>query len=220
MTSVWEEYNTRCVEINLYFDFLKNEIEQNTNNTDLIKMHKASSIIMLYNLVESTVRNAVIEIHDSINSQGVPYKNLSKEAQAIWIEFKYNKFKEKKSKDIASQITTILEDIFDVDYERYTKKNKSAGFSGNLDAKKIRESVCNKYGLNHNQRVQDNNGQLLKIKSLRNNISHGNKSYTDAGRNLGENDLKKLRKTTILYLREFLLIVEDFISDKKYITNN
>jgi len=142
MISVWQDYNSRVTEIKNYFNFLTAELDRDENR-ELLKILKANGFLMLYNLLESTVRNAIEEIHSSINLDSLKYSDLISEIKAIWIEHHYRKFNERSSKTITNDIESIIEDIFNVPYSDYIKKLKSNDLSGNLDRRKVDELADN-----------------------------------------------------------------------------
>jgi hypothetical protein len=167
---------------------------------------------MLYNLLESTVRNAIEEIHSSINLETIRYSELINEIKSIWIEFHYNKFKaDKKSKIIVEEINQLASNIFNVPYDDYTKKR--GDFSGNLDRRKI-DNLAEKYGFKKNSKIEGK--ELFTIKNARNNLAHGNQSYTEVGKKYDKSDMVKFKRVCVLYLKELLINVEGFIKNKVY----
>lgn len=209
MISVFRDYENKVSEINLYFDYLKNT---SFHNQELFKILKANSFLMLYNLIESTVRNALEEIHNNINSENVSYIDSVDELKAIWIEFQYKKFKEKSSKMIISNLNTISLDTINVLYADYIK-NKSNDISGNLDRRKI-EELAEKYKFDKNKRVSGT--ELYTVKIRRNSLAHGEISFTEVGKAYNFNDLNKIKRVTFLYLKEMLFCMESYLIKKQY----
>jgi len=80
MSVLLAEYDSRVAEINLYFTFLADILERDAElyyprarktkrmiiNDDLVKILKANACLLLYNLVESSIRNGLNRIYDSI----------------------------------------------------------------------------------------------------------------------------------------------------------
>lgn len=212
MISVWHDYNSRVSEIDKYFNFLTSEIDRD-DDRELLKILKANGFLMLYNLLESTVRNAIEELHASISDDGLKYAELISEIRAIWIEHHYRKFKDKKATTITNDIENILEDIFNVSYSDYIKQLKSNDLSGNLDRRKV-DDLAIKYGFKKNTKIEGT--ELYTIRKTRNNLAHGNKSYSDVGKNYDKPGMIRFKRICILYLKELLITIERYINEKKY----
>jgi len=231
MENVKEEYLRRVEEINRYFKFLEQA------NAEMIYVHlpkgvertetllfstlKASAILLLYNMLESVVIQAIdyINIHISTEDD-LFYKDAIDEIKKIWIEYKYNNF---KGTDIGSE--QILKDLQSIDNEKinifdinkdkmvYLTKIKGVDFSGKIDAKQIRQFAV-KYGFSPNRRIAGK--RLPEIKAQRNQLAHGERSFNECGNNYEFQKLNTLRKEAVLYLREFLNHVEIFLNAQKY----
>ncbi|MDJ0511438.1 MAG: MAE_28990/MAE_18760 family HEPN-like nuclease, partial [Crocosphaera sp.] len=92
---VLEDFNKRSQEVSDYFAFLR-EVEQqqvkvvkdgniSNINTGLDKTLKATGYLLLYNLVESTMRNAIELIFDQIQTNNISFDNLKIEfKELIW----------------------------------------------------------------------------------------------------------------------------------------
>ena len=211
MVNTWNEYNIKVIEIKKYYNHIK-ENESNLSS-DIFKILKANLFLMLYNLMESTVRNSIEEIHETINNDNIDYKNCIDSIKALWIEFNYKKFTQKSSKNITDIIKSIELDKVIIDYNLYTTRVKSNEISGNIDGQKIRK-ISEKYKINVNRRV--NGHKLLTIKNTRNRLAHGEATFSEIGQIYNINDLNLIRKECKIYLKEYLLNVEKYINNKKY----
>jgi hypothetical protein len=91
-------------------------------------------------------------------------------------------------------------------------------FSGNLDAKRIKETA-EKYGFSYqtNPRKTDNGSDLLKIKTNRNDLAHGFKSFEKVGQDYTADDLLKMQKRVIHYLKTILQNIETYIYNQEYL---
>lgn len=210
MISVWTDYENRVEEINLYFEFLNN---YESDSDDLFKILKANGFLLIYNLIESTVRNALEEIHSSLNSDVIFYSEAIDEIKSIWIDYNFKKFKNFSARSIASEINQIGLGIIDVTYSNYIKKVKSGDISGNLDKRKI-EDLAEKYNFRKNTRI--NGTDLYKVKTNRNRLAHGEISFKDLGKSYDKNELNKTKRICELYLKEMLLKVDKYIKEKAY----
>lgn len=209
MISFWEEYDKKIEDISLYLKYLKDN--KDSIASEVFKILKANLFLMLYNLVESTIDNSLEDIHDAITNERIKFKECIDEIKALWIEFEHKKFEQMKSINIIQKISSIDDQIVNIDYNSY-KKRKTI-FSGNLDARRIRE-ISELYSVNKNRRIQGN--KLCEIKDVRNRLAHGEVSFSDLGKNYSVLQLDRYYKECRLYLREYLLNVEKYINDKNY----
>ncbi len=145
-SALFEDFDRRSKEVSKYFLFLKN-LEQssiqlkmgNDRNpkiknidSDLEKTLKATGFLLLYNLVESTVRNAIESIFDEIQNKNISFDDVRDELKMVIVKnFKNNNSAEK----LISEINTISQDIISASF------NKEKMFSGNIDAKKIKDTA-------------------------------------------------------------------------------
>jgi hypothetical protein len=236
MTStLFQDFDERAKEVSKYFYFLKN-LEQgsiqlsmgNTNNpktkpinNDLEKTLKATGYLLLYNLVEATMRNAIETIFDELKTQRVSFDDVREEIRKMIINHV-------RDKDIQSTdalligLRNISVDIISVTFDALVKKeNKKRLFSGNVDAREIKKTA-KFYGFSsqtNNSKTQDGS-DLLTIKTNRNDLAHGFKTFEEVGKNATANELLKIQKRVICYLREILENIEIYISNKEYLQIN
>jgi hypothetical protein len=189
----------------------------NGNQTEidpnLFKVLKANTFLLLYNLIESTIRRSIEFIHITINNEGIKYSEAIDEIQKIWISYKHQNFKEHGADRIHATMNLIIEEVIDVEYDKFVQKNKSNDLSGNVDALKVR-NLSNRYKFEENRRVAG--ARLVRIKSLRNNLAHGNVTFVDCGKDYVYSDLVIFKRETYLFLKEFLTKVEKYTFTKAY----
>lgn len=212
MTNTWQEYQNKSEEIKKYFFYIKNN--ESLISSDLLKILKANLFLMLYNLVESCIRNSLEEIHNAITNENISYNNTIDEIKALWIEYNYKKFTQKNATSITETINNIAIDKIIIDYSDYITKTKNNDISGNIDGQKIRK-IADKYCIEKNRRV--NGYKLLIIKNTRNRLAHGEVTFSEIGQNYSLNELDIIRKECKIYLKEFLINVENYINLKKFI---
>lgn len=150
-----EIYQERIDEIELYFRALRdlyNTQSREENyafyNDDFLKILKANALIMIYNLVESSIMGGILEIYDELKTSGYSYKDVTKEIQDIWFSFKFNQVYDKNAhynsyRDKAVEIINAI-----LQNEPLVMDRKATDISGNLDAKKIRE-ICSEHGITY-----------------------------------------------------------------------
>lgn len=214
MINTWQEYRNKSSEIKIYYNYI--HLNKENLESNLFKILKANLFLMLYNLVESSVRNSLEEIHNSIKSENISYNNCIDEIKALWVEYNYKKFVQKSAFDITGIIDSISLDKIIMDYSDYSEKVKSNDISGNIDGQKIRK-ISEKYSIEKNRRI--NGHKLLTIKNNRNRLAHGEVTFSEIGQNYTLEELKKMKKECIIYLKEYLFNVENYINSKKYKKN-
>ena len=227
MTStLFQDFNERSKEVSKYFIFLKS-LEQETTklsmegmdgkskvrkiDPELVKTLKASGFLLLYNLIESTMRNAVQAIFEEIRTQGVSFDQVRPELKKIVLK----NFKKRNHDQLLLSITTISLDIITACFD------KEDLFSGNIDGKLIK-SIAIDYGFSYiTDPLKTGNGtDLLTIKDNRNDLAHGIKSFAEVGRDQTADDLLKIKNKVVNYLRQILLNIETYLARKEYLDSS
>ncbi len=207
MHSVKAIFQERTLEVEIYYSFIEDFINTSKND-DLNKILKSNMILMLYNLVESSMSNAIEEIHNNIHNNGVSFDLLKIELREVLVSYMKNHL---NAKDFVAKIASIANDIVKTSF------NKQKVFSGNVDSKKIKE-VSKQYGFNSNTtHSKTKNGQcLVTIKNKRNDLAHGTYSFIDIGKGYSIEDLEKMKKETINYLEEILNNIDKYLINQDY----
>ncbi|MBD1880709.1 MAE_28990/MAE_18760 family HEPN-like nuclease [Coleofasciculus sp. FACHB-T130] len=226
MTSaLFQDFNERSREVSKYFIFLKS-LEQKTTklsmeskggslkireiDPELIKTLKASGFLLLYNLVEATMRNAIEAIFDELRGKEVSYDQIRPELKKIVLK----NLKKRDPGKIFSSISDIALDIITAGFD------KQDIFSGNIDGKKIRETAT-EYGFSHltDYAKTADGSDLLTIKSNRNDLAHGIKSFAEVGRDKTADELLEIQKKVVRYLKQILQNIEQYLSNQEYLNS-
>jgi hypothetical protein len=175
---------------------------------ELAKTLKANGFLLLYNLVESTMRNAIEAIFEKFKNQRVSFDHLKPEIKLIVLQ----NLKNRSPDQIYLTINELSKDIITATFD--PKKL----FSGNVDAKKIKE-IADKYGFSCQTNAQDtkNGEKLLVVKSNRNDLAHGIKSFEEVGRDKTIEQLLKIKEEVVEYLRQILENIKDYLDNEKYL---
>ncbi|NEP38153.1 MAG: hypothetical protein F6K25_10720 [Okeania sp. SIO2G4] len=222
MTSIlFQDFKERSKEVSKYFIFLKN-LEQGTIqlamegkakakikeiDSELIKTLKASAFLLLYNLIESTMRDAIEAIFDELQSQGISFNKIRPELKKIVLE----NLKNKSSSEVYHIIVDISLDIIKVGFDR--KKL----FSGNIDAKQIKKTA-DKYGFSADTKTDSSD--LLTVKTNRNDLAHGIKSFAEVGKEKSADELIKIKNNVVKYLRQILENIETYLTNQEYLDSS
>ncbi|WP_193197878.1 MAE_28990/MAE_18760 family HEPN-like nuclease [Nostoc sp. MG11] len=218
-----QDFNKRSKEVSKYFIFLKNLEQGNiklimegmdgktktrTIDTELEKTLKASGFLLLYNLIESTMRNAIEAIFDDIRKEGVSFDQVSVELKKVVL----SNLKKRNPDKLLSAITAISLDIIAAGFD------KQDLFSGNIDAKLIKK-LADEYGFSHktDPTRTGNGNDLLTIKSNRNDLAHGIKSFGEVGRDKSAEELLEIKNKVLKYLKQILINIEIYLNNKEYL---
>ena len=222
MINVKETFEERKGEIEFYYSVLveidkENSSIQTIDNARLFKIMKSNFILMLYNLVESTVSTGMLEIYESIKNDSCTYKNMVQELQTIWRDAKvkqvYSSSTELKTytnrvKDIVDDITTSAPFILE---------KGMLNINGNLNAGRIKH-ICDDHRIRYT--VVDDDNKLEEVRKKRNSLAHGDESFSQCARDLTLSDLESIKDIIIRFLQGIIHGMEDYCDNKKYLLAN
>jgi hypothetical protein len=226
MQTVILDFNTRAREINEYFSFLegldngtiKFAISDNDGglgiksiDSELGKTLKANSFLLLYNLIESSMRNAVEAIFDELKEERVSFNAVRKEIKKVVIQ----NFKNRSPDNIHNRIRDISLDIISAGFD------SKELFSGNIDRDEITKTA-RKYGFSYDTdyATTKHGENLFDIMQKRNDLAHGNKSFSEVGRLVSISDLLKIKDEAIEYIGQILRNIELYLNSKEYLDSS
>ncbi|MGB1205169.1 MAG: MAE_28990/MAE_18760 family HEPN-like nuclease [Chitinophagales bacterium] len=207
----------------------------NTNNTyeisdNLPKTLKASTFLLLYNLVEATINATFNEYFAAFNKQGFKFKDCNEGIQKIWLRYKHKLFQDRHTKNddyilrILKKISNEIIDIEDIkrnnriksDFDSYKIKVKDNEISGNLNPKKIND-LSIKFGLPK----FDKKCQGLAITTAKRNVlAHGEETFAKIGNDFSVEQLIQYKIEIVKYLRAFLNEIKTYIDNQNFLINN
>lgn len=228
-----EEFDKRVSEINVYFEILfavecekpkltAYDINQGdpievTFNSQKIQILRANAFLLMYNLIESTIYNSILTIFDSITDNNIKYADMIAEVQRYWLNNLY-KHDEKKRKDtIIDSFMGIANQILN---NTITLASNEISYGGSLDARTIFETAKSmKIKTANVERIYDKNvhgNNLREVKQNRNWLAHGEKSFSEVGKDVSYESLDTSKTNIISFLEEFIKSVEDYIHNEEY----
>ncbi len=218
MDSVFIEFEDRKKEIKLYIDFISlsensdviyKEVNDNgINKSELRRIFLANAYLLFYNLVESTIRNAIQEIYDHFKLNSIPFDLLKPNIKKTILKG----IKAKNSDKIVEQIEILAIDIVSTSFD----PDKIS--DGNLDARKIREIAKDYCFSDTTDYSRCKNGEkLLEIKNKRNSLSHGIVSFSECGREISLSDLNQAFNEASSYLEGIIENVRAYINTQSYL---
>jgi hypothetical protein len=218
------EFERKVEEINEYFNFVQTTThltrEFDSTRTVVVSetVHhvlKSNLFLLLYNLIESSFRNSLEKICLEITSEELVYQSLIPQIKQMWISMEYKNFDKtctidraiQKSEFVMNKIDTIAQDIVNIKFD-----NK---LSGNVTPDIIKKSI-QEYGLETHQIPEENSDSLFIVKNKRNNLAHGNESFSECGRNYTLLKLNEIKNESTEYMRFILTHIKIFIENKHY----
>jgi len=228
MDLVRENFNDRKNEIDLYFEFIDflDNIEKTENmeksryilyNKDVEKIIRANSLLMLYNLVESTLVTGMEEVYSALKEKKITYSQVRSEIREIWFNYRFSNAYDRKAhydtyKKTAEKIITSI-----MLNEPLILDRKATGISGNLDATSIRD-VCKKHGIQFHTPVNCHGGEkLTQVKDQRNQLAHGTLSFVECGRDFTVEDLHVIKEEVENFLSGFIDSIESYYDNEEYL---
>jgi hypothetical protein len=228
MNTVIADFEKRVREIDVYFRHLE-AIEEKDGKLSvptargralrpidpaLIKVLKANMFLLLYNLVESSVRQSLVEIFDTITAESMPYEDASDHVKMIWLSKGHRKFKDRSAEQIFHALATLAQDIVEIEF------GDGIIAGGNLDGRKIRE-LSQVYGFSSTVHRNAKDGiKLFQVKKHRNDLAHGLVSFSECGRNYTVSDLRQAKHEVVIYLRGILRNISRYLEQKKFRVQN
>ena len=220
MIAAQTDFTMRAAEVTRYFQFLREFDERrvvfselstgqpaisSADQVALFKTLKANGFLLLYNLVESTMKNAIEAIFDEFKVRGVSFDACREEVRKIVL----TNLKRHNVEKILPALSAISIDVVVATFR------KDELFDGNVDARRIR-AVADKYGFRRSNAKSD---ELLTVKTNRNDLAHGNKSFADVGRDYDVERLETIKSEVVTFLEEQLDNVADYITKQSYLAS-
>jgi len=172
---------------------------------------KANLILMLYNLMESTVSSALSELYDHVSSRGLKYGDVADSIRKIWISLEYKNFRNMGINDLYGILASLSANEISIQFDRKRQ------ISGNIDARKIRD-FADQLGITLRVHHSLNAGdKLVRVKQLRNELAHGEKSFSEGGREFSYPEIIVVSNQVIKYLESFIRSVEKYLVTKSFI---
>lgn len=221
MQTVIDTFNDRVAEINLYYNVISKMYSQKDTidfySEDFLKILKSNAILMIYNLVESSIMGGILAIYDELQRQQLSYCNVRSEIQNIWFSYKFNQVYDKKAhyNSYKEKATEIIDDI--LTNKILVLNRKATDISGNLDAEKIRH-ICQDHGIIVDMPANCHGGFVLNdVKERRNDLAHGTISFVECGRVYTIDDLQKTKDETIAFLDAILKGMKKYYDEKLFL---
>lgn len=227
-----EQYQKRKNDVNVYFDFMSSfdrlDVHKHKHlyvddskainiSRDTQKVIRSNSFLLLYNLVEMTIRSIIWNILDAIEDDEIVYEDLSEKLKDVWLKEKTKELRELiEPKKTISKIQSLVE--IDPKRERISFNRNRISISGNIDYREIK-SLLIQFGIFGSVLINDEKAlgkALLKVKNERNSLAHGNKSFIESAEVVTIQQLEKYKILIFNYLDQIVSISRNYVDEKKY----
>ena len=224
-----ETFIERKNEIDLYFSAIKQlyeskdnmdenyvDYEKDFHKDEFLKILKSNILLMIYNLIESSVMGGILEIYNELKTQHLSYQAVSDEIKNIWFSSIFDQVYDKTAhfnsyRNKANEIITSI-----LSNETIILDRNATGISGNLSAEEIRK-ICSSHGIYFCTPAGCRGGLVLEdVKDKRNQLAHGTLSFVECGRNYTVDDLEKIKNETNIFLNSLLINMKQYYDEQRY----
>lgn len=166
---------------------------------------KGQTMVVLYNMVESSICECLNYIYDAVADDSLTYAELTDEMRNMWTLSCKRAKTQVKDMDETSKMsmkTKFLE--------------LAINTSGSIDIRKIYEAF-EKHGckIDVDKRKECGNS-FLTVKNKRNQLAHGNVSFSQCGSAYLLRDLEKIKQDIITFIPVVIEATKKFVEGKKY----
>ena len=231
MVGAEETYNSRCREIDRFFEMLQFMRDNRDSRLyggessdaagsnsfvigrDLEKTLRASAYLMLYNLVEATMTNAIDAIHQHIADEQVGFDELREDVRRIAIKGFRKAVSSETPSELLDAATPISSALIWLGFD------KKDLFSGNLDGRVIKDKA-KEYGFqlaDHDRAASRDGVRLRNVKTKRNELAHGGISFEDCGQDTSVDELVAIFDEIKIFIRAVLDGISGYLSARAYL---
>jgi len=211
MSELREFYNERKNEVEQFCIFL-NKIEDDITYSSNMSILKSQAIIIIYNLIEGSVNKGIEYIFDSIADSSLKNHELSEDIRVMWLRyFKLHLDDNGQNKQSLENLDKFVNNVVEINLTSFRENNKSYFSSGNLNSDAIKK-ILKKFSI----KSPFPEYQLQIVKTDRNFLAHGEKSFTEVSQTKSTSDIDNMKNKTIDYLDKYILRIEDYVNNEKY----
>lgn len=183
---------------------------------ELQKTLRASTYLLLYNLMESTMSESINAIHETIRDENRNLLELSEKLHKVILQSFSKGLTNEKVSEFSRDNADIRDRIFDLGYD------KKKLFSGNIDCGVIDE-YCKKYDIRispykiDSQPLLWNPDKIEHIRKKRNSLAHGSESFAQCGQNMPIDSIDDNLQSVEAVLMGVFNGLNNFLTRQKYL---
>lgn len=224
----------RSVEVTAYLKFLKVAVERRAMlsakdgelqfplTLELTHTFKANLILLLYSAMEATLVQLLDEMHDVIGANCSSADALNTQLLRLVLKTVKKDSKSTVLTSVSPLHTSLFQYWMDDWKSRTSGKDKRVdGISGSVDSLVFYEQM-KKFGVvaqtpNDRPPAHLTDAALQKVKTNRNELAHGEKSFTDLGRDLAVSTLETDSLAVFDTLRKIAVEVDNYLQGRRYL---
>lgn len=224
----------RYGEVAAYLDFLKLAVERRATlsvkdgeqtlllSLELTHTLKANVVLLLYSAAEATLIQLLDEIHDAIGNNCQSTDVLNGDLLRLVLKTIKNDRKAELIKSVAPLHQSLFAYwISDWKSRAAAKDKRGDGISGSVDGLVFYRQL-KKFGViaetpDDKPPKHLTNSALQVVKNKRNQLAHGEKSFTDLGRELSVESLEADFLAVFETLRKIATEVEQYLREQRYL---
>ena len=210
LDEIKKDYYSRKEDVNLLYKFIKN----NEEATPIVGcIMKASLFLILYNLVEDTVRKLLCYILEQ-SSSDLKYQDIVRETQKLLLLSKKNKIIcTNEPESFFKTLDDIIQNcISNISHSLEVKHVLTFQKAGNIDSKAIK-GIYNSFGY----KIKKESELINLIKDKRCALAHGEISFQECGKGYATSDLLRYKKEVFHYLGQLFVHTSNLLKNKTYI---
>nr|WP_321327851.1 MAE_28990/MAE_18760 family HEPN-like nuclease [Alcaligenes faecalis] len=224
----------RSTEVTSYINFLKVAVERRAIltakdgdlvfplNLELTHTLKANLLLLLYSAMEATLIQLLDEMHDYIGNNCLGVDHLNVELLRVVLKA----VKRDRDNNVFSSAAPLHQSLFRywiADWQRResAKDKRIDGISGSVDGlvfyRQLRQFGVISQTENDRPPSHLTSSALQKVKIKRNELAHGEKSFTDLGRELSVESLEADSLAVFDTLRNIVAEVDSYLREQRYL---
>jgi hypothetical protein len=230
MNPVAFEFAERKTEVDLYFGYLE-KIDRDGSCLALVDgsgmqhvqfgrefrtILKANAVLLLYNLVESTVQKAIESIAEAVGREKASYEDASRNLRAIWSKAMVRRLRKATEETWTKELSTVVEECLRREVLELNAREVLKSNAGNIDADFVRK-LADDFGFTLDARPAAKGGaELERIKRSRNDLAHGIEKFTQVGGRLTVADIQMMKEQVGCFLEDLIISVERYVAQRQF----
>ena len=166
---------------------------------------KAQTLVLLYNMVESTICECLNYIYDAVADDGLTYADLTDEMRTMWTASGRRASREEKDWSESAKMPVLAE-----------FKELGINTSGSIDIRKIYDAFAKHGCIIADDKRDECGNSFLTVKNKRNLLAHGNVCFSQCGASYTFPNLEKMRDDINTFLSIVIAATKKFVEEKNY----
>jgi hypothetical protein len=182
-------------------------------DSDLEQILLSNTFLLIYNLVESTLLNAIEHIASTVKERKIPFCELNEAVQGILL----NKVQGLEKKGVLKEEIVKKVLVADIVQHVTIKINTKHTLTHKEILKFINQYHIKIDKFTRSRNLEEEKASVAKIADNRNKLAHGNVSFATLGKNITLQDLRRDYDHVCRYLSRLLHDVSVFVESEGYL---